>query len=162
MIIVLGCLAVVLVVAGSYFFTSQNGAESAAVATSMPVESIFDPENAPVTAADKSMTAAGSVTRNQASARASNSADCADTSCSRPTAAVPNNSPVERVPALRPPVKTSGELCDSGPDFKFLRRRRLIAGFLAAGSAAEPATASCRSGHDNGSRSGSGACQAGG
>lgn len=75
MIIVLGCLAAVLVVAGSYFFTSQNGAESAAVATAMPVESIDNAANAPLP----------------------NPAPVVQ----RPTSAkaVPNNSPVERVPS---------------------------------------------------------------
>jgi TonB family protein len=48
MIIVFGCLAVVLVVAGSYFFTRQSGTELAAVETMPPVESADNPANAPV------------------------------------------------------------------------------------------------------------------
>lgn len=117
MIIVLGCLAVVLVVAGSYFLTSHNGTESAAVSSSIPVESTDVPANAPVT------TPAPAVEKNAVMAASSSSATRSPVASStttepastltepqamrRPTAAaaVPNSSLVERVPSpATPPV----------------------------------------------------------
>jgi TonB family protein len=111
MIIVLGCLAVVLVVAGSYFVTSQNGTESAAVATSMPVESIDNPANAPVTAVEKNSAMASNSSIAARSQGLSNTKNKPASTLREPPAvqrltaatAVPNNSPVERVPARATP-----------------------------------------------------------